>query len=97
MTDGPTPHELSERIARIEEGMKTMQADNQAMHARYEGAIDRMQADMAKRDADMARRDADMARRDKANIQWMIGMTVASVLLIIGVLGFLIRFPTPPA
>ena len=25
--DGPTPHELSERVARLEERMKTMQAE----------------------------------------------------------------------
>ncbi len=69
-----TEHELSERIARLEERMKTNQAEYKT---------------------DIARLAEDIAKRDKANIQWMIGMAVAGVLLIIGVLGFLIRFPTP--
>ncbi len=43
MTDGPTPQELSERIARLEERMKTMQAE-------YKTDIERLAEDMAKRD-----------------------------------------------
>ncbi len=61
--------------------MKTMQAE--------------YKTDIARLAEDIAKRDTETARRDKANIQWMIGMAVAGVLLIIGVLGFLIRFPTP--
>ena len=48
MTDGPTPHELSERIARLEERMKTMQAE-------YKTAIARLAEDQAKRDKDNLR------------------------------------------
>ena len=43
MTDGPTPQELSERIARLEERMKTMQAE-------YKTDIARLAEDMAKRE-----------------------------------------------
>ncbi len=38
MTDEPTPHELSERIARLEERMKTMQAE-------YTTALERIAGD----------------------------------------------------
>ena len=48
MTDGPTPHELSERIARLEERMKTMQAE-------YKTDIARLAEDQAKRDKDNLR------------------------------------------
>ena len=43
MTDGPTPQELSERLARLEERMKTMQAE-------YKTDIARLAEDMAKRE-----------------------------------------------
>lgn len=46
--DGPTPHELSERIARLEERMKTMQAE-------YKTDIARLAEDQAKRDKDNLR------------------------------------------
>ena len=39
MTDGPTPHELSERIARLEEAMKTMKAEYETGLARLEAKI----------------------------------------------------------
>ena len=45
---GPTPHELSERIARLEERMKTMQAE-------YKTDIARLAEDIAKRDKDNLR------------------------------------------
>ena len=48
MTDGPTPHGLSERIARLEERMKTMQAE-------YKTDIARLAEDLAKRDKDNLR------------------------------------------
>ena len=46
MTDGPTPHELSERIARLEERMKTMQAE-------YKTDIERLAKELAQRDRAM--------------------------------------------
>ena len=76
MTDGPTPHELSERIARLEERMKTMQA----MQAEYKTDIARLAEDMAKR-------DIEAAKRDKDNLRWMIGLWIAAII----VLGFVIR------
>lgn len=48
MADGPTPHELSERIVRLEERMKTMQAE-------YKTDIARLAEDIAKRDKDNLR------------------------------------------
>ena len=39
----PDDQKLNEKIARLEERMNTMQA-------RYEGALDRLRADMAQRD-----------------------------------------------
>lgn len=48
MADGPTPHEFSERIARLEERMKTMQAE-------YKTDIARLAEDNAKRDKDNLR------------------------------------------
>ena len=42
-SDGPSPHELSERIARLEERMKTMQAE-------YKTDIARLAEDNARRE-----------------------------------------------
>ncbi|MCY3994704.1 MAG: hypothetical protein OXF07_01050 [Rhodobacter sp.] len=50
------------------------------MHAEYEGALDRLRADME-------RRDADAAKRDKDNLRWQIGLWIAAVVI----LGVLIR------
>ena len=47
-------------------------------------------AEMAKREADMAKRDAERARRDKENFRWLIGLWIATVI----VLGVLIRWPS---
>ena len=41
MTDGQSPHELSERIGRLEERMKTMQAEYETGLARMEAANER--------------------------------------------------------
>ena len=46
MTDGPTPHELSERIVRLEERMKTMQAE-------YKTDIAHLAKELAQRDRAM--------------------------------------------
>ena len=46
MTDEPTPHELSERIVRLEERMKTMQAE-------YKTDIERLAKELAQRDRAM--------------------------------------------
>ncbi|MCY4167206.1 MAG: hypothetical protein OXE82_02880 [Rhodobacter sp.] len=87
MGDAPDIHALSERLAVQEERMKTMQAE-------YDGALDRLRADMAAHRADMAahREDAakhreDAAKRDKDNLRWLIGLWIAAVVI----LGVLIR------
>ncbi|MCY4167735.1 MAG: hypothetical protein OXE82_05595 [Rhodobacter sp.] len=73
MGDAPDIHELARQVAVLEERMKTM-------HAEYEGALDRLRADME-------RRDADAAKRDKDNLRWQIGLWIAAVVI----LGVLIR------
>jgi len=50
MGDAPDIHALSGRLAVLEERMKTM-------HAEYEGALDRLRADMAAHREDAARRE----------------------------------------
>ena len=74
MTD-PTLLEHSERMAKQEERMNTHQA-------KYEGALDRLRAEMAKR-------EADMAKQDKDNLRWFVGMWIATNLI----LGAWIRWP----
>ncbi|MCY4227668.1 MAG: hypothetical protein OXF20_08265 [Gammaproteobacteria bacterium] len=69
----PTNHELSERIAVLEEKMNT--------------SYERLMADMARRDTDMARRDTEMARRDKDNQRWTVGFGIAQIAITIAVLG----------
>ena len=77
--DGPTPHELSERIARLEERMKTMQAE-------YKTDIARLAEYMAKRDTEAAKqaakRDAEAAKRHKENLRWQIGLWVAAIVVL---------------
>ena len=80
MAGGPTPHQLSERIARPEERMKTMQTE-------YKTDIGRLAEYMARRDAEALKRDTEAAKRDKDNLHWMIGLWIAAVV----VLGFVIR------
>ncbi len=53
----PTNHELSERIAVLEERMKTLQSDLQ-------GTLERFRTDMADWKTDMADWKTDMARRE---------------------------------
>ena len=78
MTDGPTPHELSERTARLEERMKTMQAE-------YKTDIALLAKTIAE---DNAKRDTEAAKRDKDNLRWQVGLWIAAIV----VLGFIIRF-----
>ncbi len=68
MTDGPTPHELSERIARLEERMKTMQAE--------------YKTDIARLAEDQAKRDTEAARRDKDNLRWQVGLWIAAIVVL---------------
>ncbi len=74
--------------------MKTMQAEHQTDMERIASDQRTVYERLSK---ELVQRHIEMAKRDKATIQWMVGMAVAGVVLIIGVLGFLIRFPTPSA
>ncbi len=69
MTDGPTPHALSERLARLEERMKTMQAEYKTDIALLAKAMAEYKTDialLAKTIAeDNAKRDTEAAKRDK--------------------------------
>ncbi len=93
----PTSHELSERIAVLEERMKTLQSDLQGTLERFRADTANLKADMADWKADMAKRDverdAEAHRRDKDNLRWQIGLWVATIVI----LGFLIRFSSVPA
>ncbi len=99
MTDEPTPHQLSERIARLEGQLDAQEERMKTMTATNEGALDRLRADLAKRDvdmaadlakrdadraADMAKRDVEAAKRDKDNQRWTITLVLGCTALVIG-------------
>ena len=67
----------SRKIAVLEERMVSMQV-------RYEGALDRLRADLAQRDAELARRELRMTLT-------LLGAVLGSVGLATAILGFLIR------
>lgn len=79
MTDGRTPHELSERVARLEERMKTMQAE-------YKTDIALLAKTLAE---DNARRDTEAAKRETRLIVTLVGLVIGAV----AILGVLIRWP----
>ncbi|MCY4260484.1 MAG: hypothetical protein OXC91_09510 [Rhodobacteraceae bacterium] len=81
MTDEPTPHQLSERIARLEGEMKASHAENDAMESRIESRIDTGLALMRE---DMAKRDAEAVKRDKDNQRWTITLVLGCTALVIG-------------
>ena len=58
-------------------------------NAEHESALQALRTDMKQLDADMANRDAESARREKENFRWLIGLWVATVI----VLGVLARWP----
>lgn len=80
-------------LDRLSADLAKRDSDRDADMAKLGSAIEKLYSDMAKRDADrdasLAKRDADMAERDKANTQWMIGLWLATVV----VLGVLVRLP----
>jgi len=75
MSDIPDNHALSERLAVLEERMKTMQAD-------YRTDIARLAEDMAKRDAARSERDAT-AR------WWQTTIIIGAVAIALGVAGLI--------
>ncbi len=50
MTDEPTPHQLSARIARLEGQLEAQEERMKTMTAKNESALDRLRADMAQRE-----------------------------------------------
>ena len=64
----PTSHELSERIAVLEERMKTLQSDLQGTLERFRADTANLKADMANWKADMADWKTDIARRAGSRI-----------------------------
>ena len=70
-------------MAILEERMNTIKAE-------CESALQALRTDMKQLEADMAKRDAESARRDKENFRWLIGLWIATVVL----LGVLVRWPS---
>ena len=68
----PASHELSERIAVLEEKMNMNYAET-------ESALDRLRADMADW-------KTDMARRDKDNLRWTVGFGIAQIAVTVTIL-----------
>ena len=88
MQDLTDDFELQERLAAPKEADAVLAKQVKAKHAKYETEIVRPAADIA-------RRDTEAARRDRANLQWLAGMPIAVVILIIIGTTFLIRFGGP--
>lgn len=83
------PQDMAVQMARLEERMKTMQAE-------YETGLERIAGDhkaaLESMERRMTERDLQSAQRDKANIQWFAGMIFGAAVLIIAVIGLMIRF-----
>ena len=73
---------LARQIVRLDGGIKTSRAENDAMESRIEARLAGMQAHMADWKADMADWKADMARRDKDSQRWVIGLFIAAIVII---------------
>ena len=73
MTDEPTPHQLSARIARLEGELKASRAENDAMESRIDARLAGMQADMATHREDAAKRETRLILA----MAGMIGLAVA--------------------
>ncbi len=80
----PTSHELSERIAVLEERMKTLQSDLQ-------GTLERFRTDMADLKTDMTKRDIEAGKRENRQLLAILG-GIAVATTILGVL--IARMPT---
>ncbi len=76
MTDEPTLHHLSERMARLEGGMKAQEERMNAMNERY--------------DKGWALVREDMAKRDKDNQCWTITLVLGCTALVIGAVALLV-------
>ena len=77
-------------IARVNERVSVQGEQMKTMHAEYEGALDRLRADMAQMAADSAKRDVDAAKRDNRLMLVIVGTIVAVGSLATAVLGILV-------
>jgi len=76
--------DLGVKVATLEERMETRQSQ-------YEGALDRLRADMAARDTEAAKRDKDNLRLQVTLFAVLIG----AIGVATAILGILIRWPAP--
>ena len=88
--DPPDNNELDKRIIRLEERMKTMNAENTSAQERLNATLEgfrtdqaQLREDMAKRDADRAERDADRAERDATARWWQTAILIAALAALI--------------
>jgi len=80
---------LARQIVRLDGGIKTSRAENDAMESRIEARLAGMQAHMADWKADMADWKADMAKRETRMLLAVAGM----IGLAVAILGILISLP----
>jgi len=78
MEDAPDNRELAHRIELLKKDFDVLKADISAKLDENKGAMDRLRA--------------DMERRDKENQRWIIGLFIATIVI----LGILIRWPASP-
>ncbi|MCY4542239.1 MAG: hypothetical protein OXB95_07575 [Rhodobacteraceae bacterium] len=52
---------------------------------------ERMNTMKAEYKTDIARLAEDMAKRDKDNIKWLVGLWIASTIIIVGSVGLMLR------
>ncbi|MCY4302390.1 MAG: hypothetical protein OXC68_11750 [Aestuariivita sp.] len=63
------------------------------MESRIDASLAKTESAMDRLRADMERRDKEAAVRDKENQRWIVGLFIATIVI----LGILIRWPVPPA
>ncbi|MCY4302403.1 MAG: hypothetical protein OXC68_11820 [Aestuariivita sp.] len=69
-----------------------LKGDITAIRAEMDAMESRINASLAKNESAMDRLRADMERRDKENQRWIVGLFIATIVI----LGILIRWPMPP-
>ncbi len=80
MSEAPSYHQLSERLAVLEERMNTHQAT-------YETALERLERRMAERDAEAAKRDAQKTEREATARWWQTAITLAGFGVVLTAIG----------
>ncbi len=79
MPDGPTTHELSERIARLEERMETMRAEHRADMERIVGDQRAANEKLLKENEKLSK---ELAQRDRALLLAILGMIALAVAIL---------------